>query len=244
MTIPTVGEMINNWGQVKEWKRWLLCLFPIVALYLIGWATTISLFFPIAYLKAADYLIIFPGIVSIFALHAGIALFVPRGKDIISGIICFLMFLTLIMVWQGNGMPIWIAAYYLFAHIISFWAVCQKFKRGKGAITQLYGLIISAIGYILMIMSGLVAFGFIWDAVEAVLGGWLVWLLFWFVFPIGALIAPIYEGLANGFWMPALFVWVFPILSAIIIAFGQWIISSSDDADFIEGKVIHGKSDE
>lgn len=239
MAIPTTGEMLETWNRLREWKRWLLCLLPILVIYLIGWASTLSLFFPIAYMKAADYIIVFPGIVSIFALHAGIALFLPRGKDVVSGIICFLMVISLLIAWQGDGLPVWVAAYYTFAHMISFWAVCQKYKQGKGAIIALFGIIISAIGYILMLLAGLVAFGFIWDAVEAVVGGWLVWLLFWFVFPIAALIAPIYEGFANGFWMPALFTWVFPILSGIIILFGQWFATGGEDTEIIEGKVIN-----
>lgn len=83
MAIPTIGEMVESWSQIREWKRWLLCLLPIVGMYLIGWASTLSLFFPIAYLKAADYLIVFPGIVSIlpfmlellFSCRAGRMLF-------------------------------------------------------------------------------------------------------------------------------------------------------------------------
>lgn len=225
MAFPSTGTMYTKWLEMSEWKRWFLCWPVMLIVYLISWLSVLGLFMPIAYMKAAEYLIILPSVIPTFALHASIALFLPRAKNFASTVICFLMALALLFSFQSGEPPVWVAGYHMLANLFAFWLIYHNRNEGKDTIIQLYGMFIIATGYILMLLTGLIAFGFIWDGVESVVGGWLVWILFWFVFPIAVLIVPVYEALANGFWMPAVFTWLFPFLSGALIMFGGWIIS-------------------
>ena len=226
MKVLSSRKLLDYWHKTREWKQWIFCWPLIFTVVLMAAVCVWPLIFPIYFFKWSNYIVVLSVIAPILALHGAIAIFLSRGKDIASGIICFVTVLALVgHIQHSEVKEVYSASMNSIFNIFSFWLVHKVKKDDISEVVTLLGKGITFSGVALCILSSLVAWGIAWDIVENMLGP-LVWLLFWFVLPFIILFGPLYEGFVSGDWSPALFIWLLPMLGFLIFSFGQWITNN------------------
>ncbi len=229
------GNFYRKWLQMSEWKRWLLFPFILILGIALCFLTSMILTLPLAYFKTSEYVpFIASGLFFVLTFHTLIFIFAPRGKLILSIITTFLSFITvtLQMFDLSSNLEIlmsFIPVVFHMATSVLMYRIHDKniSKNHSGAFIDFYGLIFKITAYCSYILSGLIGLGTAYQGATDLIGKFFTIILFPFVIPISLIITPIYKIVANGNWLPALLIFILPLMAILVFSLGDKISNGS-----------------